>query len=116
MDEKLEKWIAECVKNGTFVDRDGAVEFCVGGVKFLAESMGLNQKKMIELASASADKLSLPKDMNSESLEKLFPLVWKDSMSEVMPFLDGESPVDRIIQMAFSLNKLKKDPEAPAQE
>ena len=48
MDEEVEKWIEELLKNGTFESREDIFEFCVYAVKTYSEVTKLNQKTIIE--------------------------------------------------------------------
>jgi hypothetical protein len=72
MNDKLEKWIAECVSKGTFKNRDDAIEFCVGATRVYCELSGLNQKTLKE-HMAEGKMLDMP-----------FPLHWTDSLDKYL--------------------------------
>lgn len=46
MELSLENWIDECIKNGTFADRDEAIEFCVCAVRTFCETIGIDQQRV----------------------------------------------------------------------
>ena len=48
MDEEVEKWMDELLKNGTFESRQDIYEFCVYAVKTYSEVIGLNQESLMK--------------------------------------------------------------------
>jgi len=46
MERSIEDWIDVCLSNGTFTNRDDAIEFCVCAVKIFCETIGIDQQRV----------------------------------------------------------------------
>jgi hypothetical protein len=80
MDEKLEKWIAECVGKGTFKNRDEAIEFCVGATRVYCELSGLNQKTLKQHMT------------EGKMLQMEFPLKWTEALDKYLREIPKRHP------------------------
>jgi len=60
MNKNLEKWIDECVKKGTFRNREDAIEWCVGATKVFCECFEINQKDLNDINELLKEPLKVP--------------------------------------------------------
>lgn len=87
MNITLEKWVAECLANGTFRSRNEMIEFCVGATKLFCEQTLLTQVSMRERCEKK--KIPIP----------TFPIDYEWLMEEGLVFLEVE-PVKKGLKIA----------------
>ena len=82
MDYKLEDWIDECIANGTFKDREYAIEFCVGATKLYCEVGKLTRETLVKHTAGTIDyrgkAVSFPIDW--DWLRETTVMGWKDTL------------------------------------
>ena len=128
MDEDVEKWIEELLKNGTFESREDIYEFCVYAVKTFCEADGLNRKSVKKAFEEHGENL---KEINMDTVipEQLFPIKlsrWKKYLDYLRDWAkywqdffrneaeeDAENAGERFIETLKDIDKGDYDKNSP---